>query len=584
MPVLADKIRHVIVLMMENRSFDHMLGHVEGVGDLLGTETNPSEWGPVRVSNNADYVLAVDPDHSHDAVNEQLQDAGQGFVRSYAKRVEEARKKDPNLDPQLAKAAMCGFAADKIPVMAGLARNFTVCRRWFASVPGETWPNRNYAHAATSHGQVNIKKGFYKDKTIFERLAEKKRSWRIYHEGPAQSWAFPKLWLRVWRHRFKGIDKLHRAIEKDELDHYSFVEPDYGLLPLDKTSASQHPGNNTEGPRDFLAGERLIASIYESLRARPAVFEKALLLITYDEHGGLFDHLPPPAATPPDEHIWQEGGKVFRFDRLGVRVPTILVSPWLEARCLDDRVFDHSSLVKSLRKMWMPEAERLTARDETAVGFHDLPILAQARTSLPELTAHPLPDDTERSIALRAVPSGDVAVPDDEFRDSLVALAGNVNRVLDAEGRTRTAIGTRSLPSPEPEWTADSHHVRARFGNPRELREYMRHVSHRFQAAVDDQALDLMDGDGEWSERPAGDDVRRAFQALAASPAARGKVSLRNAHDLVVVYAADGSLKRLDLDTGVEQDLRAPGTRAAVTDAATLADVALAALGRTDLL
>jgi phospholipase C len=552
------------------------------------------------VTNDAAPYLEVGPDHSHAAALKQLGDANRGFVASFVDAVEEARRKAleqgkpaPELD--VAKKVMRSFDPAGIPVMSMLARRFTVCRRWFASVPGETWPNRNYAHASTSHGQVNIKLGFYWDPTIFERLGDAKRSWRIYHEGPAQTWAFPRLWMPFWRHRFKNIKKLYKTIEKDELDNYSFVEPDHGLLPYDKTSNSQHPGNNTDAAaqgRDFVAGEKLIADIYAALRANPKVFRKTLFIITYDEHGGLYDHKVPPAGVQPDDDVWTgSAGETFSFDRLGVRVPAILISPWLPAQVIDDqRIFDHSSIVKSLRKMWKPEIPALTRRDasDAVATFHDLPALAAERTDLPEVSPLPLPDDTTRSVTLRAAgpaaPEANAGL--DGFQESLVALADNVSRTLDEEGSrvsgpdTRSAAGTAT-----PSWSADPAEVAARFGTSRELREYMEYVTRRLQAAVDELALDLTDTDGRTIERASGDDVRRAFAAQAATPGARGKVSLRNPHDVVVLLDDAGSLRQVDLETGTEKTLSAPspGVRD-VGDAADLAAQALSALGRDDLI
>jgi phospholipase C len=584
---LGDRVQHVIVLMLENRSFDHMLGYMPGVGELTGAESNPSEWGDIRVSDDADFVLPLGPDHTHVGIMSQIENGNTGFVKSYAAVVAKARKEGKDLPADLGKAVMRSFAPGRVPVLGTLAQGFVTFRRWFASVPGETWPNRNYAHAATSHGQVDIKFQPYTDRTIFELLGKSHRSWRIYHDGPAQAWAFPKLWLAFWRHRFKGVDRLFTAIERDQLDHYSFIEPDHGLLPLDKTSNNQHPDNNTVAKQnglDFLAGEKLIATIYERLRANPAVFQKTLLLVTYDEHGGFYDHISPPPAVPPDKHVWQKGNSRFGFDRLGVRVPAILISPWLDAATIDTPHFDHSSIVATLRGLFAPEAAPLTRRDAAANTFLHLPVRQTPRTDLPAVTPLPMPSDAERRMAIKVLGATVLEAEPvlDDFQRSLVSLTEAVNRRLDAEAnpavrRSRAALPER-LPSPAS--------VRRRFRTHEELAVYMDYVTRRFHRSIDLSALELTDAEGRVIERPDRATVERAFSTLGAMAGPRAKVSLRTANDLVVVADKSGALRRIDLETGAEESIpRAPARARAVAPAAgpVLAAVALDAIGRSDL-
>jgi phospholipase C len=501
MASLGDRTQHVIVLMLENRSFDHMLGYVPGVGELTGTESNPSEWGDIKVSDDADFVLPLGPDHTHVGIMSQIANNNNGFVKAYAAVIAKARKEGKDLPADLAKAVMRSFPAARVPVLGSLAQQFVAFRCWFASVPGETWPNRNYSHAATSHGQVNIKVKPYTDRTIFELLAKNERSWRIYHDGPAQAWAFPKLWIPFWRHHFKGMDKLFAAIDRDQLDHYSFVEPDHGLLPWDKTSNNQHPDNNTVAKRnglDFLAGEALIAAIYERLRANPLVFQKTLFLVTYDEHGGFYDHVPPPSATPPDKHVWEKGK--FRFDRLGIRVPAVLVSPWLDAAAIDTPTFDHSSIVATLRRLFAPAAAPLTRRDAAASTFLDLPVRQTPRTDLPQVVPTPLPSDDERRMAIKALgPRVLGAEPMlDRFQQSLVSLTEAVNRRLDAEANPVVRRSRAALPPKLP----PSATVRRRFRSHEELAEYMEFVTRRFHSSIDLSAMELTDADGRVIEQP----------------------------------------------------------------------------------
>jgi phospholipase C len=223
-------IDHVIVLVLENRSFDHLLGfvpHPDAAFDGLtkgGPYTNPAwrnQGPPVPASSDAKPVLPADPDHSHDAVMQQLDIRGigparrptnQGFVASYEEkgrgiaapafegllgpianwwfRRQAGKRVVENRGPLV----MACQAPERAPVLATLAQEFGVCSKWFASVPGETWPNRNYLHAATSDGTTNIVLRFYSDPTIFELLEERGKQWHVYHDDTPQIWAFKKLW------------------------------------------------------------------------------------------------------------------------------------------------------------------------------------------------------------------------------------------------------------------------------------------------------------------------------------------------------------------------------------------------------
>ncbi|MGH3428071.1 MAG: alkaline phosphatase family protein, partial [Mycobacteriales bacterium] len=236
-------VEHVIVLVLENRSFDHMLGflpHPDPRFDGLldgGRHENPG-WrgGPaVAASPTAKPVIPVGPDHSHDGVMEQLSIRGvgsarrptnQGFVAGYERTCRGLaspafggllgpvlnwwnRRKtvgNPHL-PGRGPLVMACQPPENVPVLATLAREFAVCTRWFCSVPGETWPNRNFLHAATSDGETNIELRPYTDRTIFEQLEDHGLDWHIYHDDTPQVWAFPRLWDKPERHaRWFGLD------------------------------------------------------------------------------------------------------------------------------------------------------------------------------------------------------------------------------------------------------------------------------------------------------------------------------------------------------------------------------------------
>lgn len=437
---MADKIEHVILLMLENRSFDHMLGFLDHPNPrferLTGFESNPHEPGvpEIHVESTAKKTLALDPAHSHEEVMLQLTGASdarppykitnKGFVISYEQwgiRKKETRGFGPLI-------MRCQPAAN-MPTLSTLAKEFAVCTRWFCSVPGQTWPNRNFAHAATSHGHEDNHIARHDDKTIFETLEENGREWRVYHKGTPQVWAFFRLWEPFRRRRYETHERLLQDIQHDALPDYAFVEPDH-FWP---GSGSQHPSNNQRKDSDFDRAEALVQDIYQSLRNRMDVFTKTLFIVTYDEHGGFFDREPPPfserfkdgfVATTPDK---------FAFDLLGPRVPAVLVSPWIPRVHIDDTQYDHSSIVATLRRLFAPAAAPLK-RDETANTFEHNLSLSQPRP------AADLPDFRGFTPALVRI--GDPFIveeaPDiddlDDFGRSLEWLTDSVEAQLVREG------------------------------------------------------------------------------------------------------------------------------------------------------
>lgn len=527
MPASVD---HVIVLALENRSFDHMLGflrHPDPAFDGLGHGgpfTNPG-WrgGPsVEVSADAKPVLPVDPDHSHAAVMQQLDLRGagagrhatnQGFVASYEEkgrgltppqfdglvaplanwwaRRQAAAKPIQDRGPLVMRCQDPG----EVPVLATLALQFAVCTRWFASVPGETWPNRNFMHAATSDGMTDIEVRPYTDRTIFEVLEDDGRSWHVYHDDTPQIWAFPHLWESAQRRgNWFPFGEFARHVEQDRLPHYSFIEPNHRppvhippATPQEHNpSNSQHPGNNKvandaydgyrpTGVEDFRRGEQLVASIYETLRARPQVFERSLLLVTYDEHGGLYDHVAPPTGVhapgdPPSSgligsiihFVLRRKSAAFDFTMYGPRVPAVVVSPHIPAGTISDDPRDHASIPATLRALFAPTARHLTHRDEHAAPFHELLTLDQPRrgAALPDLSARKPPVPPATREALLATPPAGPEPPVPDYYQDFVELADQVGRELAKEAPPTAA---RALPRGELGPRARAREVTAAF-------------------------------------------------------------------------------------------------------------------------
>jgi len=437
-------IEHVIVLMLENRSYDHMLGYLPNGHGLKGDEFNlvdPSDPTSerVQVSNRADYISA-NPGHDFESVEKQLYgETGcvvepapmNGFVAAH---IEEEKG-----DIELGKKIMECFDPDKIPALATLVREFCLCDHWFSAVPGPTWLNRFFAHSATCDGMItDTVRHNYRMKTIFDALGKNGLSWNIYYGDIPQSLVLEHHW-RALDH-FKRFEKFYADVEKGELATYSFIEPRYMNFHEWKAN-DQHP------PHDVRLGEYLIAEVYDTLRNSP-LWEKSLLVVLYDEHGGFYDHVPPPGPVPsPDGK--KSKRPYFDFTRLGVRVPAILVSPYVEKGQVDSTVYEHSSLPATIRTLFnLPEG--LTARDKAANTFEKNLSLTTPRSDTP-LTL-PVPGEAEeirrhrellRINALENWRQGKVDQaqisydPVSDFQESLVMLAHLLNKK--ARGKAHTA-------------------------------------------------------------------------------------------------------------------------------------------------
>jgi phospholipase C len=393
-----DEIQHVVVLMLENQSFDRLLGCLrlddpaQRLDGLPGDVALPADLGapgrlvPVpRGTDPALYVTDPTPGHQLEDIGEQIfgqarppagaEPTMKGFVANYA------RQEGDDGRPIGAERAAAGLACldpSLVPVISTLARSFVVCDRWFSSAPGPTWPNRFFVHAATSNGYIdspgNLEQlaGFlgtrFRFRTIFESLGAAGRTWAVYFGDHAQAFGIGSL-HRYASDNFRRLDAFAAEVAAGTLPHYAFLEPQYMDVPGSPAS-DQHP------PHHLMEGERLIAWVYDTLRSNPALWRRTLLLLLYDEHGGFYDHVPPPAAEPPDDA--SAGSDQFKFDRLGVRVPALLISPWVRKGRADHRVYDHTSLLATLKGLFGLPAF-LTRRDARANVLDDADFLDAPR-------------------------------------------------------------------------------------------------------------------------------------------------------------------------------------------------------------
>jgi phospholipase C len=484
--LLQQKIKHVIVVMFENRSFDHMLGllyndsykndfklkegqkiNISPLGHpfegLTGHETNPDgQHNAINVfpidknDKYAYYMPKMDPGEGFMNTNFQLFGAlnppypkgiglNKGFVRDFENKIQYKYYGDPpvsnkkktttdnktenntskkgydkNYDhsedyknehyknwyqhhspphsgieivskfPGTKPADIMGmYTPELLPILSGLAKGYAVCDQYYCSVPSETLPNRAFMHMATSEGNLYDETKSYSAKSIFKQLSDYGQSWGIYADKLQKPYTYnfcqdvadnptPK---NCYCGSFEDF-KL--ALEGDDLPDYVFLEPSWGSY-----GNSQHPNY------DVAAGEAYMLEIYDAVR-NSKYWEETLLVINYDEHGGCYDHVTPPeGATPPTPTTKNKNG--FAFDRFGVRVPCVLISPWIEAgtvyRTKGNVPLDHTSLLKTVETLF--NVPPLTDRDAAASDVLDVLTLEVPREDNPlEGVRAPVADQT----------------------------------------------------------------------------------------------------------------------------------------------------------------------------------------------
>ncbi len=381
------KIKHIVVLMMENRSFDHMLGYLmnDGMPDvngLAGDESNRDTSGKQRrvfAYPPEPFPDSFDPCHAPDCVRDQLKGTSGGFVRNFEKWMAK-RKITPPPDPGY---VMGHYTAQHLPVYDFLARNFCVCDAWHSSIPGDTMPNRLYSIAGreadtvgTALGDLiswlpaSVRDEFAKapvyDIPAFTRQL-KDGDWRWYSHDPATLRAvdgryrsFPNL----ERDNFAWFDKKEIGLgmrlgelpivlddsflddaAKGNLRKVSWIDPNFvNLRVFDTSSDDDHP------PSHVHAGQQLVLTLYDSL-ARSPHWQDTLLIVTYDEHGGFYDHVHPPQVAPGDGS---------NYPTLGVRVPALVVGPRVRKEVCHTQ-FDHTSLIATILRRFAAKPDQAVA-------------------------------------------------------------------------------------------------------------------------------------------------------------------------------------------------------------------------------
>jgi phospholipase C len=434
---MAADIEHVVVLMLENRSFDSMLGRLyPDDPDFRGLTLNEfNNYGGkgFGVWNNTGMTPATacmpDPDPGEFFRDMNIQLFGTpdrpstpptmcGFAQNYVQTAKGA-----------ASAVMHYFTPEQVPVISTLAKAFGVSDQWHASAPCQTWPNRFFAHTGTSLGYVD-NKAFpipFRAPSIFSRLEDQDKTWRVYFHDMPQSMLLRDVWSLALSH-YRFFNQFLADASQGVLPNYSFIEPGYFTDLFDNFMPNdEHP------PHNVVHGEKLIADVYNAVR-NSCCWKKTLLIITYDEHGGCYDHVPPPPATPPDGLAANPND--FNFNAYGVRVPAVLVSPYIPPGSkirppanADGSVtpFDHTSIIKTLRDLFNL-GNKLTERDDAAPSLVSALSLGAPNNDGPPSIAPILVQPSPAALTARA------AAAPNGMQDSLANAAANLPASAPAPG------------------------------------------------------------------------------------------------------------------------------------------------------
>jgi phospholipase C len=450
------KIQHIVVVMLENRSFDNMLGllyadqgnvpplNLPALGPasfdgLLPPAVSDAFWNPANAaffSNSGtapDKVFASsgttgsapftvpnpDPNELFSNFNFQIfgtqtpaenqQPTMLGFLVDYLSAT--------GNDLNTAKRIMQSYSPTQVPVLSQLAKSYAVCDRWFGSVPAQTWPNRGFVHTGTSRGQVTNSSPFaYNTETIYDVLQKTGNSWGIYKDTVIPSLTklqYPRLGLFPFH--FHQFAQFQVDAKNGTLPSYSFVEPSFAIEPNDQHS-----------PHNVTDGERFLAEVWASV-STGAHWTQTLLVIAYDEHGGCYDHAPPPWGAIIPDTASNPGAQGFHFNRFGVRVPAVVISPLIEAgtvfRSPTGVPFDHTSILATVRD-WLaiPDSAMLSSqRIKAAPTLEFLITRDQPRDMLPEVA--PLTDPLAM-LAIANLP----ATPLNDLQLSMIAAVEAVRQ------------------------------------------------------------------------------------------------------------------------------------------------------------
>jgi len=413
-----DKFDYIVVLMMENRSFDNILGY-------LYTPSNPPPSGqsfegvayknlsnPIPPYADSSFIGSVavyrdsimnnpnpDPGEEYPHINTSLfgtviPDTNRfleademfppfnlpdtlpanypmnGFVQDYINNFRATQGRMPTYSEY--KIIMSCFPPEVVPVISTIAKGFAVCDHWYCSVPSQTFCNRSFFNSGASAGfvtnspypkwQNNVQE------TIFERLGKFDHSWKIYFDHKdvlpmSLLIHYPR--LRQYAHsNICSFDHFEDDCKNGKLPQYTFIEPRMIFFHNDEHPPAPLVGNSLIFPSSVTPGELLINKVYTAIKNSNSTvgnnWKNTLFIITFDEAGGIYDHVQPPPAIPP--YPFQNNTEMdFKFDRLGIRVPTVIVSPYIKSGTVINESLTHTSVIRTMSNKW--SLGNLTNRD-----------------------------------------------------------------------------------------------------------------------------------------------------------------------------------------------------------------------------
>jgi phospholipase C len=390
---------HIVVVMMENHSFDNLLGalsrsgqpRAQGLrfnGSGLALNSNPGPSGRVRSFPFTSTAQGSQVSQDWNATHEQI-DGGKmdGFVRSVE-----------------ADQPMGYWTDVQLPFAYSLARTFTLANRWFCSAPCQTYPNRRFLMAGTAYGNISTDTESLKDPpppngTIWDRLHAYGISWRNYFTD-LPSTGIINGTIEKYPTNLAPISQFFLDCASGSLPSVSLVDPEFGVLGIVGSSLATIPalapiasklettGGDEENPQDMAYGEFWAYKVLNAVLQSPA-WPRTLLIYTYDEHGGYYDHVPPPAAIAPDSipPALGPGDAPGGYDIYGPRVPAVVASPYSKPNATTNVVHDHTSVLATIESKWNLPA--LTYRDANAKTVKDFLDVEQAAFLEPPKIAEP---------------------------------------------------------------------------------------------------------------------------------------------------------------------------------------------------
>jgi phospholipase C len=390
------QLEHIVVLMMENHSFDNRFGTLRRPGvdglhldrDGVPTASNPYPDGSVQHAFHLPTTCQLPAKPAQDWVDSHIQYNGgrnDGFVRSGSGPV-----------------AMGYWLPEDQPFYASLASVFPLADRYFASLLGQTFPNRRYLLAATSFGQVGddlpTLTTYPPNGTIQDRLDAHGITWKTYYDLASNptTLLFPPLFFKNPEKHVSNVEFFVDAAAGN-LPNFCIVDPNYG-------------NQSEENPQNIARGESFAARVVNAVLASPA-WDRTLLVWTYDEHGGYYDHVPPPSAVRPDDIPPEVPADQLYdgFARYGFRVPCVVVSPWARRHHVSHTVYDHTSILKLVETKWNLPA--MTYRDANANSLLNMLDLRHPAFAEPPRLASPLLDVDPAADACSVTGPGTIPPP-----------------------------------------------------------------------------------------------------------------------------------------------------------------------------